>query len=90
MFVNRVHLATITEFWLTDEIEDDQISIGRYVIHRKDRTHACGGGMCAHVSINAITQNLEAEYLYLECIGVGLWSITNEWFSGLGFSSSLD
>ncbi len=37
--VNKVHIAAITESWLTDEIEDDQISIGGYVIQRKDRTH---------------------------------------------------
>ena len=35
--------GTPVSSWLTDEIEDDQISISGYVIQRKDRTHGRGG-----------------------------------------------
>ena len=72
MSVNEVHIAAITESWLTDEIGDDQISIGGYVIHREDRTHGRGGGICVYVSQQiSITRYLELEDLNLEC-GCGL------------------
>ena len=73
MSVNEVHIAAITESWLTDEIGDDQISIGEYVIHRKDRTHGRGGGVCVYVSQQiSITRYLELEDLNLECMW--LWA----------------
>ena len=50
MSVHKVHIATVTETWLTDQIGDDQLSIGGYVIYRKDRMHGRGGGVCAYVS----------------------------------------
>ena len=28
MLVNEVHIVAVTESWLTDEVQDDQISIG--------------------------------------------------------------
>jgi hypothetical protein len=66
MSVNKVHIAAITESWLTDEIRDDQISIGGYVIHRKDRTHRRGGGVCVYVSQQISIRYLELEDLNLE------------------------
>ena len=36
---------------MTDEISDDQISIGGYVIHRKDRMKERDGGVCIYVSL---------------------------------------
>ena len=73
MSANKVHIAAITESWLTDEIGDDQISIGGYVIHRKDRTHGRGGGVCVYVSQQiSITRYLELENLNLECMW--LWA----------------
>jgi hypothetical protein len=66
MSVNKVHMAAITESWLTDEIGDDQISIGG-----KDRTR--GGGVCAYVSQQiSITRYVELEDLNLECMW--LWA----------------
>ena len=50
MSLHKVHIAAITEPWLTDEIDDDQISIGRYVIHRKDRMKGRGDRVCVYVS----------------------------------------
>ena len=35
MSVHKVHIATVTETWFTDQIGDDQLSIGGYVIYRK-------------------------------------------------------
>ena len=73
MSVNKVLIASITESWLTDEIGDDQISIGGYAIHRKDRTHGRGGGVCVYVSQQiSITRYLELEDLNLECMW--LWA----------------
>ena len=50
MSLHKVHIAAITEPWLTDEIGDDQISIGRYVIHRKDQMKGRGDRVCVYVS----------------------------------------
>lgn len=50
MSVNEVHIAAVTESWLTDEVHDDQISIGGYAIHRKDRMKRRGSGVCVYVS----------------------------------------
>ena len=65
MPVHKVHIATVTETWLTDQIGDDQLSIGGYVIYRKDR----GGGVCAYVCQQIPTMRcLELEVSNLECM----------------------
>ena len=69
MSVHKVHIATVTETWLTDQIGDDQLSIGGYVIYRKDRMHGRGGGVCAYVSQQIPTiRCLELEVSNLECM----------------------
>ena len=66
MSVHKVHIAAITETWLTEDIGDDQISIGGYEIHRlKGR----GGGVCVYVSQQIpITRMIELEDPNLECM----------------------
>ena len=66
--------GTPVSSWLTDEIEDDQISISGYVIQRKDRTHGRGVCMmCVYVSQQIpITRCLELGDLNLECMW--LWA----------------
>ena len=44
MTVNKIKIATVTESWLHNNIDDDQISIDAYIIHRKDRLHGRRGG----------------------------------------------
>ena len=62
MSVHKVHIAAITDTWLTEEIGDDQISIGGYVVHRKDRMKGRGGGVCVYVSQQIpITRMIELE-----------------------------
>ena len=69
MSVHKVHIATVTETWLTDQIGDDQLSIGGYVIDRKDRMHGREGGVWAYVSQQIPTMRfLKLEVSNLECM----------------------
>ena len=73
MSVNEVHIAAVTESWLTDEVHDDQISIGGYVIYRKDRMQCRGGGVCVYVSQQLpVRRRLDLEDPDLECMW--LWT----------------
>ena len=73
MSVNKINMAAITESWLTEEIEDHQISIDGYVTHRRDRTHGRGGGLVVYVSQQIpITRCVELEVSNLECMW--LWA----------------
>ena len=50
MSINRLKIAVVTESWFSEEIEDSQVLIGGYVIHRRDRMNCRGGGVCVYVS----------------------------------------
>lgn len=71
--VNEVHIVAVTESRLTDEVHDDQISIGGYAIHRKDRMQRRRGGVCVYVSQQLpIRLYLDLEDPDLECMW--LWT----------------
>ena len=74
MSVHKVHIATVAETWLTDQIGDDQLSIGGYVIYRKNRMHGRRGGVCAYVSQQIPTMRcLELQVSNLECMWLRVW-----------------
>ena len=47
---NSVNLVAVTETWLSEEMEDNLVSISGYNLFRKDRPCHPGGGVCAYLS----------------------------------------
>ena len=41
--IYNVDMVAVTESWLREEIDDDQISIEGFSVHRRDRPHGNGG-----------------------------------------------
>ena len=66
-------MAAVTESWLCDDFEDDQVSIGGYVVRRKDTMQCRGGGVCVYVSYQLPAKRcLDLEHPDLECMW--LWT----------------
>ena len=42
MAINKIEIAAITKTWFHDNIDDEQVSIDGYIIHRKDRSYSTG------------------------------------------------
>jgi hypothetical protein len=70
----RLWVVAITESWLNDEIINQLVVINGYNIFLKDRTHGCGGGVCAFVSadISYVNEDRILKTLPLNVCGLGL------------------
>ena len=58
VLANRFDIFTVSETWLNSTVQDLEIEIPGYFIHRLDRQNNRGGGVCAYVS-----RNFKVEYL---------------------------
>ena len=58
VLANSFDIFTVSETWLNGTVQDLEIEIPGYVIHRLDRQNSRGGGVCAYVS-----RNFKVEYL---------------------------
>ena len=70
---NSVNLVAVTETWLSEEMEDNLVSISGYNLFRKDRPCRHGGGVCAYLSEDILVKrhsdleddNFECMWLWL-------------------------
>ena len=58
LLANRFDIFTVSETWLNITVQDLEIEIPGYVIHRLDRQNNRGGSVCAYV-----LRNFKLEYL---------------------------
>ncbi|CAB4040401.1 Hypothetical predicted protein [Paramuricea clavata] len=50
--LNNIDVLTISESWLNSSVANREIAIDDYKIHRLDRLHKKGGGVCAYIKKN--------------------------------------
>ncbi|CAB4046310.1 Hypothetical predicted protein, partial [Paramuricea clavata] len=50
--LNNIDVLTISESWLNSSVTNREIAIDYYKIHRLDRLHKKGGGVCAYIKKN--------------------------------------
>lgn len=49
---NNIDILTISESWLNSSVTNREIAIDDYKLHRLDRLHKKGGGVCAYIKKN--------------------------------------
>ena len=58
---------TISESWLNSSVTNREIAIDDYKIHRLDRLHKKGGGVCAYIKKNIKATNFHQLWINLQC-----------------------
>ena len=67
------NVIAITESWLSEDIDDNLLSIEGFNIYRKDRAFGRGGGVCAYISSDIPSKRrLDLENAAFECLWIWL------------------